>query len=48
METLLQRILDRYEVDELVELLNLSVSDLYEAFEDRIVTLREEGLLDVD
>jgi len=47
VETLLQRVLDRYEVDELIELLRLDTEDIYHAFESQIINLNKRGLLDV-
>jgi hypothetical protein len=45
---LLDRIRDRYEVIELIELLNPSMDEVLDAFEDRLLTLIEEGDLDID
>lgn len=46
METLLQRLLDRYDVEELVAALGLTIEDIYEAFEDRIKEAHDGGVID--
>lgn len=42
LEELKSRILDRYSVDELVDVLGLDVSDIFDAFEDTILDCMEE------
>lgn len=42
LELLKLRILDRYPVDELVEVLGITVEDIVEMFEDKIVRKQDE------
>lgn len=44
---LLVRVLDRYDVEELLELLDLTVEELCEAFPLKITRLEKKGMLDV-
>ena len=46
-EEIKKRILDRYSIDELIEVLGLDVLDVLENFEDRIFESIKKGDLDV-
>lgn len=47
MDEIRQRLLDRYDIDELVAVLKLSVEDILDAFEEKIDEQIALGNLDV-
>lgn len=46
-DALRQLILDRYDIDELIEIINPSVNDLLDRFDEELFQAYEKGLLDV-
>lgn len=46
-DVLRRLILDRYEIDELIEIINPSVDDLIDRFDEELYQAYERGLLDV-
>ena len=48
MDSVRQRILDRYEMDELIEVLKLDIEDILNAFEDKVEEAINNGYLDIE
>jgi Tfp pilus assembly ATPase PilU len=46
-EALRQRIIDRYDVDELIDIMGLSTENLLDVFDEEINKLYEEDKLDI-
>lgn len=47
MDSTRQRILDRYDMEELIAVLKLDVEDILEAFEDKVEEAIADGTLDI-